>query len=226
MVCAVKNSNNNLAGGNSSLQLAPADVCLVCMPYCNPEKPSLALGLLQVVLAEGGINARSIYANLLFCEILGVDLYRRNHHADPRLPLAEWSFASSAFPEFQPDENQFAGEIHARLGGIRQQSLEECREELRLVRQRAEEFTAGLAEQILKLSPRIVGCTSSDKRLLALAIEEPYLEYLSGDQNPLGYISSERKSMLGQPIEFMKSYIKDMASKGLLDSRYLPADCE
>jgi len=64
-----------------------------------------------------------------------------------------------------------------------------------------------------------------DRRLLALAVEEPYHKYLPLDQNPIGYIGGERKLMLGQPIEFMKSYIKDMASKGLLDNRYLPAGC-
>jgi len=171
MSCAVKKYDNNLAGRNSWLSPAPADVCLVCMPYCSPEKPSLALGLLQAVLAEGGIEARSIYANLLFCEKIGVDLYERNNHSDPSYPLAEWSFASSAFPESQPDENQFAGEIHASLGGMRKQNLEECCKELLLVRHRAEEFTAGLAEQILKLSPRIVGCTSSlSQRVPSLAL--------------------------------------------------------
>jgi ribosomal peptide maturation radical SAM protein 1 len=131
------------------------------MPYHDPERPSLALGLLQAVLIEGGIEARSIYANLLFCEELGVELYKRNYHFDPRLPLAEWSFAATAFPEFQPDENHFVSEIHARLGNYRQQSLGECRDELRFIRHKAEKFTASLAEQILKLSPRIVGCTTS-----------------------------------------------------------------
>jgi len=131
------------------------------MPYCDPELPSLALGLLQAVLVEGGIEARSIYANLLFCEELGVALYERNHPGDSHLPLAEWSFAATAFPEFQPDENHFVGEIHTKVGGLRKQSLEECRAELRLIRLQAEKFTTRLAAQILKLSPRIVGCTSS-----------------------------------------------------------------
>ncbi len=171
MACTVNNTAKNLVRGKFQLPLAPADVCLVCMPYCNPEIPSLAIGLLQAVLAKGGIEARCIYANLLFCEELGLDLYERNHCADPRLPLAGWSFASSAFPEFQPEENHFVGEIHARLGVVRQQSLEECREELRFVRQRAEKFAANLAEQILELSPRIVGCTSSlSQRVPSLAL--------------------------------------------------------
>ncbi|SHH18382.1 RiPP maturation radical SAM C-methyltransferase [Desulfosporosinus lacus] len=171
MACLVSNPINNLAGENFELSQLPADVCLVCMPYCDPEKPSLALGLLQAVLIEGGIEARSIYANLLFCEEIGVELYERNHHRDPRLPLAEWSFSPTAFPEFRPDENRFVSEIHARLGEVRQQSLEECKDELRFIRQIAERFTARLAEQILKLNPRIVGCTSSlSQRVPSLAL--------------------------------------------------------
>ncbi len=181
MTCAMKNAANNLNKQFYKSPPAPADVCLVCMPYSNPEIPSLALGLLQAALAKGGIRARSIYANLLFCEELGVDLYERNHLADPRLPLAEWSFASSAFPDFQPGEDHFAGAIHALLGSVREQSLEECRQELRFVRQRAEEFVTRLAEQILQYSPRIVGCTSSlSQRVPSLALLRKIQE-LNGD---------------------------------------------
>jgi hypothetical protein len=297
------NAAYNLSGENFQLRSAPADVCLVCMPYCDPQRPSLALGLLQTVLQDGGIETRSIYANLIFCEELGVELYERNHPQDPQLPLAEWSFAAVAFPDFQPDENHFISEIHARLGKVRLQSLEECREELRFIRHKAERFTSRLAEQILRLSPRIIGCTSSlsqrvpslallrkireinpdvitlmggadceavmgrathrhfpsedrvcqilgdkgfsdsdieaairnlldnrllvrlDQRLLALAVEEPYLQYISREHFPWGYIKGEPRTMLGQPINFMKSYIREMAGKGLIDSRYLPADC-
>jgi ribosomal peptide maturation radical SAM protein 1 len=141
------------------------------MPYCSPEKPSLALGLLQAVLAEGGIEARSIYGNLLFCEELGLDLIQQNNSANPRLPLNDWSFAATAFPEFKPDENYFVRETYAKLGGVRQQSLEEFHEELRFIRLKAKEFTTRLAEQILELSPRIVGCTSGlSQRVPSLAL--------------------------------------------------------
>ncbi|PKM76286.1 MAG: hypothetical protein CVU90_13185 [Firmicutes bacterium HGW-Firmicutes-15] len=171
MTCTFNNPTGNWDIGDYRLPLEPADVCLVCMPYCSPEKPSLALGLLQAVLAKGGIAARSIYANLLFCEELGFDLLQQINNPNPRLPLSDWSFASSAFPEFQPDENEFVGEIHAKLGGVRQQSLEECREELHFVRDKAEKFTTRLAEQILDLSPRIVGCTSSlSQRVPSIAL--------------------------------------------------------
>lgn len=147
------------------------EVCLVCMPYCNPQIPSLALGLLQSTLIEGGIHAKSIYANLLFGEQLGLDLYDQSHHADPRVLIAEWSFASIAFPDFKPDEDQFISEIHALIGRTIQKSKAELKQMLHHVRTEAEQFTTVLAEQILKMSPKIVGCSSSlSQRVPSLAL--------------------------------------------------------
>lgn len=143
------------------LPFTSAEVCLVSMPYYNPHLPSLALGLLQAALIAGGIGTRSIYANLLFIEQLGLFLYNRHHLPDPRLPLAEWSFSPLAFPGFEADEERFIGATYPLLGKSRRQTLEAYREELRFVRRQAEGFVIDLAEKILGLSPRIVGCTSS-----------------------------------------------------------------
>ncbi|MBF4692604.1 RiPP maturation radical SAM C-methyltransferase [Fusibacter ferrireducens] len=151
--------------------LDSAEVCLVCMPYCNPQIPSLALGLLQSTLVEGGIKAKSIYANLLFSEQIGLDLYDQSHHADPRVLIAEWSFASIAFPNFKPDEEQFIHKIHALIGKTEQMSMVELKLKLNHVRCEAEKFTVKLAEQILRMSPKIVGCSSSlSQRVPSLAL--------------------------------------------------------
>lgn len=156
---------------NYSLPLAAADVCLVSMPYCDPEKPSLALGLLQSVLLQGGIETRSIYANLMFCEELGPNLYIKSHPGNPFVPIAEWTFASAAFPEFQTDDNVFINELYNKFGWATKQSLDEYREEMLSVRRKAERFTTFLAKQILSLSPRIVGCSSSlSQRVPSLAL--------------------------------------------------------
>ncbi len=144
-----------------ALPFTSAEVCLVSMPYHNPHLPSLALGLLQAALTAGGIGTRSIYANLLFIEQLGLPLYNRHHPPDPRLPLAEWSFSPIVFPDFCADEERFAGSTYPALGKIRCQTPEAYREELGLMRREAEGFIDELAEKILGLSPRIVGCTSS-----------------------------------------------------------------
>ncbi len=144
-----------------ALPFTSAEVCLVSMPYHNPHLPSLALGLLQAALMAEGIETRSVYANLLFNEQLGHPLYNRHHVPDPRLPLAEWSFSPLAFPGFDADEGRFIKATYPLLGRIRRQTIEAYREELRFVRRQAEVFISDLAEKILSLSPRIVGCTSS-----------------------------------------------------------------
>lgn len=153
------------------VQLEPADVFLVCMPYADTQIPSLALGLLQSVLIENAISAQSVYANLYFCERIGVKLYRKHNSLGHRLPVSEWSFATCAFPDFEPNQNYFIRTIHAHIQGSTQQSLEEVRSELLFVRQQAEEFTAALAKQIISLSPRIVGCSSTlQQRVPSLAL--------------------------------------------------------
>ena len=144
-----------------ALPFTSADVCLVSMPYYNPHLPSLALGLLQAMLNAGGIETRSVYANLLFIEQLGLPLYNKHHVPDPRLPLGEWSFSQIAFPGFDADEDKFICATYPFMGKRRGQTLEAYREEIRFVRRQAEVFVNDLAENILRLSPRIVGCTSS-----------------------------------------------------------------
>src|SRR5205814_9801898 len=51
------------------------DVCLVTMPYASPTRPSMALGLLKAILAEGGITASVAYANLWLAESAGLRRY-------------------------------------------------------------------------------------------------------------------------------------------------------
>ncbi|MBK5246613.1 MAG: RiPP maturation radical SAM C-methyltransferase [Peptostreptococcaceae bacterium] len=153
------------------LPFQSAEVCLVCMPYCSPHIPSMALGLLQGELVKASIETRSIYANLLFCEQIGPTLYEKHHIADPRIPIAEWTFRSSAFPEFHPEDDPFIKQTYDLLSKIRSQSFETYVSDLNYVRQEAEIFIENLAEAILRLSPRIVGCTSSlAQRIPSLAL--------------------------------------------------------
>lgn len=147
------------------------DVCLVSMPYSNPQIPSLALGLLQATLVNEGIDARSIYANLIFNEQLGMERYQKNHYADPLIPVAEWSFTSSAFTEFEPDDDLFLKNIYKLIVKISNQEFEGFRNEMYSVRKEAEKFITKLANQILKMSPKIVACSSSlSQRVPSLAL--------------------------------------------------------
>jgi len=153
------------------LTIERADVCLVTMPYSLSPIPSLALGLLQSSLVEAGFKARSIYANLLFCEQLGLNKYRLFEGNATNIPLAAWSFSSISFPDFYPAENEFIQITYSILGPKLKISLDKYREELFLVREQAEHFTSALAKQILEMSPRIVGCSSSfSQRIPSLAL--------------------------------------------------------
>ena len=72
------------------------DVCLVTMPYASPTRPSMALGLLKAILAEGGITASVAYANLWFAESVGLRRYSLCASNMPIVFLAgEWTFAGS-----------------------------------------------------------------------------------------------------------------------------------
>src|SRR5205814_7454622 len=74
------------------------DVCLVTMPYASPTRPSMALGLLKAILAEGGITASVAYANLWFAEAVGLRRYSLCASNLPIVFLAgEWTFAGAAF---------------------------------------------------------------------------------------------------------------------------------
>lgn len=152
------------------LPLTSIDVCLISMPFADVFLPSMALGLLQSVMAEAGIRVRSIYANLLFAEQLGIDQWNRINLKDQRFPLDQWAFASTAFPDYKPDEDLFIHEVYP-IGKARWQSKEEFKDELRFVREQAEQLTTSLAQYVIDLSPKVVGCTSGlFQRVPALAI--------------------------------------------------------
>jgi ribosomal peptide maturation radical SAM protein 1 len=135
--------------------------CLVTMPYSRIELSSVALGLLQATLKRDGLEARSIYANILFAEKIGTLAYTRVSLFRPRLGVAEWTFAHIAFPEFSPDINEYlklvmtVNEVYA---SIDRNELEDL---LFGVRRNAETFIDEMAGLILDGGPRIVGCSST-----------------------------------------------------------------
>ena len=135
--------------------------CLVTMPYSRIELSSVALGLLQATLKRDGLEARSIYANILFAEKIGTLAYTRVSLFRPRLGVAEWTFAHIAFPEFSPDINEYlklvmtVNEVYA---SIDRNELEDL---LFSVRRNAETFIDEMAGLILDGGPRIVGCSST-----------------------------------------------------------------
>lgn len=126
------------------------DVVLVSMPYAAIEHPSIALGYLSAGLKRRGISVRSVYANVMFAEIIGLKtyfLFSNYYNSDL---LGEWTFAKAAFPDFDPDHDTYFKALSL--------PLEE--DKIRYVREQAAPFIDRLCEEILAEKPRIVGCSS------------------------------------------------------------------
>jgi len=74
------------------------DVTLVCMPFVEVQRPSIALGLLQASLASTEIRSEVVYANFGFAESIGIVAYQAMQSAPTDHLLGEWCFAGSLFP--------------------------------------------------------------------------------------------------------------------------------
>ena len=136
------------------------DICLVNMPYAPVRVPSIALGILQAVLEKDGFSVLSHYANIHFASEVGVREYSRlwmilrSENA-----IAEWTFSHVAFPEHSPDPEEFINLLDERNSHFL--DLQDPVGRLMAVRNIASSFVDQLAEQILSLKPRIVGCAST-----------------------------------------------------------------
>ncbi|MBI4799487.1 MAG: RiPP maturation radical SAM protein 1 [Desulfarculus sp.] len=144
-----------------SREPAGVDVCLVAMPFSRPTGPSLALGLLQAALRQGGFNAVSLYANLVFFERVSFSEDGWVSACSRDQSLGEWLFAGAAFPDFQPDHDQYLALVRARNAVYRLLSLEAFKERCWSLRQRAATLVEDMVSRVLELRPRVVGCSST-----------------------------------------------------------------
>jgi len=155
------------------------DVCLVTMPYASPTRPSMALGLLKAILAEGGITASVAYANLWFAESVGLRRYSLCASNMPIVFLAgEWTFAGAAFP----DDPRRAERDAEYLRQVRQASDGypqvwsgarggEFTADLLALRAAATEFVDEAARRVLATGARVIGCTSTfEQHVASLAL--------------------------------------------------------
>jgi ribosomal peptide maturation radical SAM protein 1 len=142
------------------------DVCLVLMPYAAVERPSIALSILKSVLVRDGIGASVVYGNLLFAEEIGVYAHDIVGKSQSHSLAGEWTFASAAFPGFEPDPDAYFAHIGRGLEALlplvrRQGGRGALRPILAGIRKRTPEFIDRLARRILDARPRIVGCSST-----------------------------------------------------------------
>ena len=137
-----------------------ADVCLVNMPFGRLNQPSIALGLLQAVLERSGISTKSFYATFWFAEMIGLPRYQSIEDTLPEELLGEWIFGSSAFPDFEPCDEDYFQRLLSENEGLRRFDPGELKQSLFDIREQATRFVDGAAQRVLEQRPRIVGCTS------------------------------------------------------------------
>ncbi len=143
------------------------DICLVYMPYGLIEPPPLGIALLAAEARQGGLLAKAVYPTFWFAEKIGYLTYNSISKAIAGFQIAEWTFSSSAFPDFHPDDEKFLStylEWERRLDPDRYRLLFEdeqaFRDTCRSVRHAAESFIVEVAEKVMEFDPKIVGCSS------------------------------------------------------------------
>jgi ribosomal peptide maturation radical SAM protein 1 len=164
----------------SAPELARApDVCLVTMPYASPTRPSMALGLLKAILADGGITAAVAYANLWFAESVGLRRYSLCASNLPIVFLAgEWTFAGAAFgddPRRAERDAEYLRQVRQASDGYPQvwsgARGREFTEDLLALRAAATEFVDEAARRVLATGARVIGCTSTfEQHVASLAL--------------------------------------------------------
>lgn len=90
-----------MRGRGEMIEAAP--VVLVTMPWASVRQPSLQLGILGARLAQAGIDARALYANLELAERIGLDTYEE--YSSFHNIVSDWVFSGSLFPERDAREN-------------------------------------------------------------------------------------------------------------------------
>ena len=108
-------------------------VVLVSMPFVDPYRPSIQLGLLKSVAAAAGFPVRTLHAYLDFAVRIGVPDYQvLCQHRGPM--TGEWLFSAAAFPDTAPDrDGHFADELARGLPHLAE-SPEKAREKLLQIR--------------------------------------------------------------------------------------------
>jgi len=141
------------------------DVILICMPYADIFRPSLALGNIQAVLQQEGVTVESIYANFLFAEYFfdrfGKDAWQFITQSRVLELVGEWSFSHLLFSERDNDVNRFIDLLQKRHWLYREYSRSCLFRYLTHARKASSDFIDSLVDKIISHSPRIVGCSST-----------------------------------------------------------------
>lgn len=136
------------------------DVSLVCMPFAEVQRPSIALGLLRAALAGTPIQSEVVYGNFGFAESIGLVSYQAMQSTPTDHLLGEWCFAGSLFPgDTRRDEEYLSLVLEVRCHGF-PADLDQRKNLMCWIRDQSAAYVDRLAEAIAARGPRIVGCSS------------------------------------------------------------------
>jgi ribosomal peptide maturation radical SAM protein 1 len=115
----------------------PGRTVLVTMPFLDPDRPSIQVGLLAAIGAARGHDVRTLHANLDFAAQVGLDWYHLLCQRRSRL-VGDWLFSLEAFGDTAPDQEDWllddfadelgylgddAGRVRARLLDTRHRAV-------------------------------------------------------------------------------------------------------
>jgi magnesium-protoporphyrin IX monomethyl ester (oxidative) cyclase len=151
---------------------AQPDILLVLMPYADLERPALGLGLLQAAAKAAGFSCSTLHANLRFAELAGMAPTRMIHLIPFTTLIGEWTFRQAAFPGPEPDPAALLQEAASDFCRFMFPSEHErltpaALTELHRLRSLAGPFIRDLADDILRLRPRLVACSSNFQQHMA-----------------------------------------------------------
>lgn len=137
-----------------------SEVVLCTMPFTTLEAPSIALGLLKSALVRAGIACEVVYANLAFAREVGLERYVSLRGVRNDDLLGEWIFAGAAFPDHRPAHDEYLNLVLWRRASLAPEQEAWLRSHAWSMREMAPAFVDRMAREILKRSPRVVGCSS------------------------------------------------------------------
>ena len=142
---------------------AAPDICFVSMPYVEIQRPSIALSLLQAILARDGISSRVLHASIWFAEKVGARTYGAAMTTPPTFLAGEWTFAEAAFRGERDRDEDY---LHLLTEGLRDPFVSTADPSKRVatvrrLRKEATEFIDEAAHRVLASGARVVGCTST-----------------------------------------------------------------
>ncbi|MBM3540823.1 MAG: RiPP maturation radical SAM protein 1 [Alphaproteobacteria bacterium] len=165
-------------------------VALVCMPLCDPVRPSLALGALKSCLVAGGIEAKVRYSNMWFLDYLGLEDYAFVDQTPVFEALVDWMFAPLAFPDHRIDDDAFLARFARRMPALADRWPRTLAPRLMEIKASLPGFLDWTVERVLAERPRVVGCTSTFQQhvaslafLRALAAADPSIITVMGGAN-------------------------------------------